>query len=61
MSIATFHHSKIKLNTPNMQSCSNKPVKSFEQTLKNFLREFCRECSLHGVRYLGQRRTLLEK
>ncbi|KAG5863878.1 hypothetical protein JTB14_031603 [Gonioctena quinquepunctata] len=34
---------------------------SFTQNLKNYAFEFCREGSLHGLKYLAQNRTLLEK
>lgn len=34
---------------------------TFGQNIKNYLSEYCAEGSLHGVKYLGQRRTVIEK
>lgn len=62
MSSYNVNSSKLELQAPD-KGVSDPPLATYScgQNFKNYLREYCLEGSLHGVKYLGQRRTLIEK
>lgn len=48
-------------NNEKDDSVPAEPEYRWSQNAKQYLREYCTEGSLHGIKYLGQRRTSIEK